>query len=131
MINYEDGWLEAAYEERTHFDEDFDEEYYEEEEMPYGDIHPETATWLREAGYDMAWQIPDDDPDPELNSYKHIDIVIGGALDESFPINDTYDHNDIVEVIANHLKLNPDLDDWEVSCYYPEGDTLIERSQHP
>lgn len=91
--------------------------------MSYGIISDETAMWLREDGFDMAWNVENHTP-----ITVNVDIVVEGALDESFAINDMYHHEDIVQCIANHLRGNSQIQDWEVHAYIPEQETLSTRT---
>lgn len=91
--------------------------------MPYGVMSTETQMRLRETGLEDAWNL-------EGYDTVTIDIVCSGALDESFEIQAGYE-KPVVNVLAEMLNGNSDLDEWEVVAYIPEGDTLYSATSHP
>lgn len=78
--------------------------------MPYGTMSNETHVALQSQGFEPV----------QLNDgpgSTRVDVVVGGALDESFNINDSYLPADIAEAVATPLRNNSELDDWSVDVY--------------
>lgn len=96
--------------------------------MTYGTASSETMTVLREHGLEMVTYVDyEDDPDDPgasrpTNAAARIDVTVFGALDESFEITDMFHHTQVVDLIAERLKLNSELDDWCVEAYHPNPD---------
>lgn len=94
--------------------------------MPYGTISDELIIVLRENGYDHAWIFEGDEPPDAI----YIDTVFHGALDESFPVNDTYAVNDLVDCIANYFKTSFPNDEWEVIAYRPMQEDIYRKDSN-
>lgn len=91
--------------------------------MPYGTASPETIMRLREEGLEDAYLV-----EPH-NDTVTIDIIVYGALDESFEIKTGYEKQ-VVDALALMLKGNPEITDWEVVAVTDDGDILAKRGVH-
>lgn len=78
--------------------------------MSYGTASTETTMRLREVGLEDAYLV-----EPH-NETVTIDIVIYGALDESFEIKAGYEEQ-VVDALVPMLKGNPEITDWELVAY--------------
>lgn len=101
--------------------------------MPYGTASPETIIILRENGLEDAIQIEYVESKDDYGSFEpseptySVDVIVFGALDESFDIKQGYETL-VVDAIATRLEGISDLEgEWEVHAYHPFIENIYSR----
>lgn len=93
--------------------------------MPYGIASPETLSVLGQGHMLKALDLPDS----EDRNLLHVDVVIDGALDESFEVLELWAVN-VVDLIADYLRESYNGIEWQVVAYEPEVSTHYERNNY-
>lgn len=90
--------------------------------MTYGTASAETMIALRGQGLESVTMI-----DSDSDIAARIDVVVYGALDESFDVTDIFHHESVVDAIADTLEARESLEgEWQVDAYHPNPDLCEE-----
>ena len=98
--------------------------------MPYGTMSVETGNCLAAAGIDVPAILVDGE---EQEGEVQVDVIFGGALDESFSLVEDADYHKVVDAIADCIAFQqqfgeaPAGEDWTVVAYVPEHGDLYRR----